>query len=556
MTRLREIGHVLVKDLQEARRLLLLYLAVVVAATAHAMALGVFAAAPFGMSMLFVVLVGVLLTASVVQADSPTRNDAFWATHPFHRSSMLGAKFVFALLVILIAAIGQALGVRSYDLSPFASTSLVVGPALLFGMVLLGVALLASVTRDLRSFIIAAIVIPIVVVFVTSMLDRPRSLVALAPQPSALGDLREPLQVLELIAAPALLVWLYLRRDDRRRAQVLACGVVTLTLMTMCSGSSTPAAGEGASTKPPSLDITLEPLDPRVDSQPGHLPVVVHVRGISKDVGALLELSSMDIHLRDGSLIHTRLENPRIEAGGTWASHIVLPQLPGVRWLSDERSGEVRSQVSPQLTGAERRALARGVASVAVDARVSIWEALASRGMPLAVGSEVTAKGRRTRITAWAPDDERSTVVVDESSLDTTGSAARLWMSTFRMQGFALVNESKHEATPLDRTQSSGGLAGLGLVLPGAPLRSEEALRVGPGGDTTLPDAEWLSGARLMRITNHDLGSYRIRLELKEWPSAVGASRDAAMARIAHPPVPKPPSAPPPGGSLHSSPRH
>ncbi|HEY2026661.1 MAG TPA: hypothetical protein VGG78_06600, partial [Gemmatimonadaceae bacterium] len=66
MTRLDEIRHVLIKDVNETHRMLALYLAIVVVATAHSAGVGVFGLDTFGMSTVFVAIVGALLAASVV----------------------------------------------------------------------------------------------------------------------------------------------------------------------------------------------------------------------------------------------------------------------------------------------------------------------------------------------------------------------------------------------------------------------------------------------------------------------------------------------------------
>jgi hypothetical protein len=546
VTRLAEIGHVLVKDIREARRLLLLYLAIVVVATAHSAGLGVFAVGTFGASMVFVMLVGALLAASVVQADSPTRSDAFWATHPFRRSSMLGAKTMFALLVVVVAAIGQAIGLYSYDLHGSAVGWLTLEPALFFGAVLLGAMLLASVTRDLRSFILAAIAIPLVVL-VATVFDRGTAVVR---------DVRAPVQVLGLVAGAAILVWLYLTRDGRRSTRLVTCAVVGSTLMAMCSSPSTPGVPAEAIPTVPPPTITLEPLDPLVPrvEQPGRLPLTIRVAAMEQGIGAQLELSAIDLHLRDGSVLHPPLENPHIDMGRLWPLGLVVPRIAGIRWLGDVQPRDFATQVVVRLTAAQRRAVATGVSSVAVDGRVGLWESRASNTMPLVVGAEATADGHRTRILEWTPEDERSAILVEATSIDRTPGSGSWAMPTtpgsgswatpvFGMRGFALVNESRREAVPLYRTQSGGSLDG--LVLPGVPLLSEQAhlaLHNGASPDTTVPDTDWFRSARLMHVTSRYLGSYRIHLQSKGWASVHGMdSRGITPApRIARSDTPTP----------------
>jgi hypothetical protein len=296
-------------------------------------------------------------------------------------------------------------------------------------------------------------------------------------------------------------------------------------MMSMCATAPATSQPERTIAASPPLDVSLELVDPRVRPQPGELPLVIAVGGLDEGIGALLELPFIDIRLRDGSIIHAPLENPRIEAGGIFPSHLVPPRIAGVRWIGEWRQLSIRSQVTPQLTATQRHAVATGVASVSVDARISVWESHVSNTMPLVAGGEATADGVRTRIVELTPEDERSTLVVDVSSIGMGPTSALPWPPTFAPE-FALINEARREAAPLQPHQSSARLDG--LVLPGVTLRSARAhfgVHEGATSDTTLPDANWLRGARLMRTTSHFLGSYRVKLELKDWPSAGDAAR-------------------------------
>src|SRR5215467_1014042 len=108
MSIVMQIGHVLAKDLRQARWPIAAYLAIVLVATAHSLVWS----APFSdaldLTVIAVVVVGVLSVASAIQADSPTQANAFWASQPLAPAAVLGAKLMLAAVIIVGSAlIGQ-----------------------------------------------------------------------------------------------------------------------------------------------------------------------------------------------------------------------------------------------------------------------------------------------------------------------------------------------------------------------------------------------------------------------------------------------------------------
>ncbi len=91
----------MMKDIREARWAIAGYELIVVLATMHAV--GAFAPSSGILDLLTgaLTLLGLMLTVSVVQADSPTRSNAFWTTRPFAPWAVLVAKLVFAAVVIV-----------------------------------------------------------------------------------------------------------------------------------------------------------------------------------------------------------------------------------------------------------------------------------------------------------------------------------------------------------------------------------------------------------------------------------------------------------------------
>jgi hypothetical protein len=87
-----QVLHVAVKDVRMGWWMILLFAVVVAAATAAAVERPVaFADVGFPWTLLGHVL-AVVLCAVFVQADSPSRSDAFWVTRPLYPSAVLAAR--------------------------------------------------------------------------------------------------------------------------------------------------------------------------------------------------------------------------------------------------------------------------------------------------------------------------------------------------------------------------------------------------------------------------------------------------------------------------------
>lgn len=513
MTWIREVGHVVRKDLRGSRWLLLPYVGVVAVATARGAGLALFAGSALGMTMIFVVVLGALCAASVVQADSPTRADAFWATHPFRRSAMLSAKVSYAVLLLALATAGQAVAVRSFDLGGPASVAPVLVPATFFGAALLGIMLVAGLTSDLRSFFVAAILIPLAAA-IASMFGH-----------DALGDVDVPvwLQLLGLVAGASLLAWLYMTRDGRRRTRIGGFALVASTLMTMCSATPTLETSPATPTLPHPPTVTLEPLERGMVRQPGRLQASLRVNGLEDGMRARVLMDGAAIRLPDGTTTNVSLGTTLFNFGTSWNDYAAAPSVAGVRWLDERRRVAERGSIDAELSAAQRRAMASSGAVVTVNGRLQVWESIPSEILPLVAGREVTKDGRRTRVVEWTPQNPTSMLVVDAASIERDEGDV-LPLTPFEgSPALMLFNDSRREAVRLVPRQSSGPLDG--LVLPGTPLRSARThFALVPGPNAPELDEAWLGGARARLIRSRFRGTYPFALTLRSSELAAIAS--------------------------------
>jgi hypothetical protein len=153
-----QIGHIVAKDLRQARWFVLAYFAIVALATARALELVDTSGKLFETVMFIVVIVGMFVTAYFVQADSPVRSDAFWGSRPFNAGAMLSAKLLAAAAVVLLpAVIGQLAGLMDNGLAITTVMKLVAESVWMYAIWLLAAVVVAALTSDLRGFTTALV---------------------------------------------------------------------------------------------------------------------------------------------------------------------------------------------------------------------------------------------------------------------------------------------------------------------------------------------------------------------------------------------------------------
>src|SRR5689334_3714216 len=215
----REVAHVAWKDVRQHRTALTLFLTLVVVATARAMLLplGTGQSNVFEIVTIVVLLFACIVAAVLVQADSLGRPDAFWRSRPFRPAAILGAKLLLIITLILgLPLIGEivayvAFGVPSRYFPSLLSTSLSI-----FGLWLTLSLVLGALTSDLRSAVVAFVLVLIGFLLLTAFLTSQHAI-----RINVVGS-RALLVALTFVAGVLTLIMVYFRRGWHWPAWVAA----------------------------------------------------------------------------------------------------------------------------------------------------------------------------------------------------------------------------------------------------------------------------------------------------------------------------------------------
>ena len=513
MNWLAQVRHVLGKDVREFRWQLVAYIAIVAIAVIRGV--GWAPLSDFMFAMIAVVIAGIIAVASAVQADSPTRSDAFWASHPLRPSAMIGAKVAFALILLAIGLAGQAISIRAFDVEASEILSMLARTIVPYGSWLLIALIVAALARDLRSFVLAiggTFVASVVVAALISSARPAEPQIEGNTVPAVIAGLAP----FAAIGGLCLLVWLYRSRDMRLRTRIAGFGLAALTLPATCAsppdvrGNENPATSERVAL---GLDHTRG--EPLVDGS--GLRLILTSAPIPDALRLGFEPETYVVRLRDGSALRIHHQRSIIDLHQLTYRGALIPRDVSVRWINAPIREPLRMHLSVPLTRTERRAVEAGVASVAVEGRVVVWEVQSLATLPLAVGAEVVRDGYRIRMEKWSRDSSDLPVTIQASSIGRSmlGSAFAAVMMESPVR-CALINTARGEGLMLVR--NGVGTSSDGLVLPGLPLQMDETryIKLSPSGSSSdsTPDDAWLDGAHLLIATQVFRGSYPVRLEL------------------------------------------
>ena len=518
MTWLEELWHLLKKDAVEHRWLGLLYVLCVVMAMGHAIGWHPLESSTLSMMMVLVAIVGGMLTAAAIQGDSPTQPDAFWASRPLDGSAIVSAKICMLVVVALIAALAQLFVLRWFDLDWSDALPLVTEPALGFAFGLLGSLVVGAAARDLRAFILSIIAIPVSLILLGLLLD------SLYPRASLLKFSSSGLlttKLLVVVAELLLLTWLYYSRDNRWLIRIAGFALAGLTLFTLLASIPQPARTDTmVPAYVPRIAIRVEPRELRIPRNGTDLGFDLVMPPDPAGYRYAIDGAKAVVRLRDGSRMRMDLGLGFLEiSSGGLQSPSSHPLLRGVRWLGTETPAERRIDLAAMLDADQRARLARGVDSVAIDARVRVLALIATDTLALAVGSELRDAGRIVRVEEWEPRNGDFLLTVQMK--DVRGKLAMEatdWIGEVYAR-YGLLNQQRGEAVSLPTWGNGFGVSG--IVLPGSTMLSNTA-RYGsrePVPARPALDAAWLRDAELVVVTPVPLGSYPLHLEASALPA-------------------------------------
>jgi hypothetical protein len=503
MTMFAQVRHLMAKDIREARWMLAVYAAVVAVATVQAAGMEQTTFA-FGFAGMLVVMVGMVVVASLVQADSPARADAFWAVRPIDPAAVVVAKLGEAAAIVAgVALVGQLVAFVALDVPRMEMPLLLVQSAVAYAVWLLLAMVVAALTRDLKSAFVAFAVALLALIVVTAVLP------ARITNGVTNGAMLAALTTIPLLAAVALLTVLYRVRDPR--PSVRFGGAIAVAAIWYASPSAPPHVAD----EPPAMAADQPALNLEVHD----LDKIAERQQIWLTIDAPTTPDTIRLSVVNPVVVLRLVNGDSIRLGLAPQSAVArLPMPPvvrGVRWLSGGSVPRERVPLNVQLRGALRDSVAGGIASVTLEGRAVLLAPRTVGDLPLAEGASMTRSGLRVRLETWTHGHGDVSMTAHAVSI---GEASYVGVSGVapggngELQG-VLVNRARGEAALLSQPGSGTGQSM--LVLPGVStgdrtMKYEWDSNAGPGR-SRLDDA-WLTGARLMLVNWIPIGAYPVRV--------------------------------------------
>ena len=500
MTWLAQVGHIILKDIRQARILLALNVAVVALATAHALGMPMLTNGIFELSSLFVVASGMLLAGAVVQADSPTQSDAFWTSRPFYPSAMLASKLIVTLLLVIgIGVIGECAALRALDV-PISDSLIVIAKAVEIYAIWLMIALVAAaVTRDLRTFIV-------VLMFAGFALIVGLSATLTGQQLDLIGPMRLALTSLGLIGSVALLTHLYHTHDTRRRIW-LAGIVLAICLLTpvVFPPSPSDAIGMDSDRK---IGVRIELMKSNLLAPAAQLTIRWHGDSIRPSERFVFNVQQAHVYPHGGNRLSVSVN---LFSGGLISR--IQPETKEIRWLDEREIVGASADIVLPLNARAIEAIAVGIDSVTVDGTMDVQGRIHD-ALPLQENAKLLSYGKSLSIVKVSR--QPSAIALELHTISVGGNRNPMPLSfNFDEYGIdvALVNDSRREAIAL---HAGGTVTTSGsFVLPGAGrTQTVSQYNLGPySGDLQKPfgvDTAWTRAARV-EITQWTLkGRYSV----------------------------------------------
>jgi hypothetical protein len=523
MNWISQVGHVAAKDVRRTRWALALYLALIAAVMASVVngrAFGRYALSPTSHGPeipdtlvrnlpLLIVLVGLILSAWVLQLDSPTRVNVFWANRPLSPSAVLLAK----VAIVSMAIVGASLlalftALELLDATAAVTWTMLARSAIAFGQLALAVMVVSAITDNLRTAAVSVIAIFFGAFFL----------------PSAVRLVNVSVPMLIGMAGGAwVLVYAYRTRDKRARTRIVAV-VAALSLFVASSWFSVgmerprPTAAKGAANAGASLAI--ERLDATTSRGSNQLTMRLRLVSTSTTPGEQLEfrpdtvtiraVGGREINLSFGSGFASRNFDffPRTIRSGQ------LQLGPAVRWIDQSHAyGSDSFDFSFRPQTGEGAAIISPVASAAIVGTVTSLRSRVIARLPLRVGAAATHGGRRVAIYGFAHDAHGADLWVQTAAISDVNFDHPLMLyneaSTANGLHFALFNAARSEAISVnERSGNAGG--GHVLVLPWIPLSTSAVYFTMESHGVPVDDA-WYAGARLIVYDWEVVDRYQVR---------------------------------------------
>ncbi len=515
MTAMAQALHVARKDLRESRWPLIVYAAFVVFAAVRAIWLWS-PSGPVEMAMFLVVIAGLVLVGVVVQSDSPTQTEMFWATRPFSPVAVLLSKILIITLIVAgLPVVGQALALSSFDIHGPALTHRLATAAWAYARWLIVALALAALTKDIKTFVVAIVSLSIATAVGTDLWESVvLHGIPIDAQPNSMEmSSWRVIAWLGIAGCAALPFWLYAKRDRGWRslvvgALIIACGFGDVLIGALGSDASPPSGAPRGETPRNAIQIAFPP---GVSLNPNEIRLEVRVASAQPGQRLTLSGPQAELLLADGSKLRIPTNPPILELGLTRPA-----SLDNSTWLVPNRdSAIVRTLiVRPELV--QQRLLAKSIKSITISGRLVASTPRVIGNLDLSAGSRLAAPGRRVSVAGGSEANGAAELNLNAIELPTVG--AQRWSQVFTGSGvvsFALVNAARHEALPMTVRGTGGGASW--LVLPGDQVVTTSLYldtRDAFAGQPSTIDFPWFAGARLWLIDWLPVESYPVRAEL------------------------------------------
>jgi hypothetical protein len=445
---------------------------------------------------LLIVVLGLIVSASLLQLDSPTRANAFWASRPLSPSAVLLAKLaVVAITIVGASLLAVFIALKLLDATAAATGALVAHSAIAFGELALAAMVVSAITDDIRGAAVLLIILYVGSLFLTGTVAGVVALWAST--------------LIGVAGGVSVLVYLYRTRDKRPAMRIAgavpACLlVVSFQVPVGLATRATPAVKTGPS-------LAIEAVDPSMWYANRQLTIRLRLVSTSIPPVERFDFAGDSVTIR--SVLGKQVT---LSAGVVPAWPGLRPQLgPNVRWITAESNTGSSALFSMQSQTGDDRAILSSAASVAVVGTVTTLRSRVIASLPLRVGARATQGGRRIAIYGFSHDSNGVELWVQTSAIPgmTSDYERMVWSSSDRFS-YAIVNVARSEAIRV-RSQSSSGGGSNTLILPWIPLSrwsayfTTSASGAAPSG---LPlDDAWYADARLVVFDWDVVDRYRAR---------------------------------------------
>lgn len=459
----------------------------------------------------FVSLLGIGIAATLVQLDSPSRPNTFWATRPIAPSAVLTSKLLLILVGLVGAAVvGAGIAMWAMDASMTSMVRALVQSTLSAVRWVLLVLVVAGITRDIREFVAGMVALIILLLMVGMMM--PDIAMALS-RPFAVA-----MTLVSIVSALIFVARLYRTRERTNSTAGIALAIAAcLVLASFMPDNSLFAANSGTQTVAPVTPLkvlTTQFLPADSDNYTLRMSLAAPVQSDSVRFDFAPELVTLK-----GNAGETRVE---LAYGMEHQPVVLAGTMPwvgrSVKWLGQDTLALASFSSlwsKRKFKSADTAQYAGAVSKVRGTLTMSRPRILAN--MPLRQGATVVVDGYRVNIYGGVQHDTTARVWIQLATINPPDLIPRTMYSNFggiALQ-FALLNEQRGEAIQLNASNSTG--TGGYVVMPQMSITSTYAqFTTGSPfyGRTKIPlDDTWYADARLVVMEWVRAGKFSLEAE-------------------------------------------